>query len=72
MGLRWVRVEPSKSMCQVKLPLFSSGEHGQSIALAGEEYCILPAAHDGPHRGPHGQLIHNTEGARRKFERGEF
>ena len=71
MALRWVRVLPGRKECQFRLPMMSDGKNGSPLILK-EEYCILPAGHDGPHRGPHGQLIHNAPGAARMFERGEF
>jgi hypothetical protein len=62
-----VKVLPVRSQCRYPIPILSTGG-----LILREEFCFLPAGHDGPHRGPHGGIIVNVPGTLRLLERGKL
>ena len=63
-----IKVVPS---CRTLMPVFSNGLKGGRILLR-EEYCQLPAGHNGPHRSESGGVLANDEGNMRLLEQGKI
>lgn len=67
MGFTVVKITPEKSRCHFLIPKVSAGG-----IIIGEEYCLLDAGHDGPHRSLSGGVIVNHEGFMRQWEQGKI